>query len=83
MKDTRMKLSDLRKQITPLPWTSIDHMQGNAFARERAFAIHAANQLPKLMEAAQAFLENKNKRLDLQCRHDLRAALAEAQEVRP
>lgn len=46
------------------------------------YARRAANQLPRLMEAAQAFLENKNKRLDLQCRHDLRAALAAAKAVK-
>lgn len=48
-----MKLNELLKEITPLPWTedTAFPIQGKEFWVNQAYRRHAANVLPELVEA--------------------------------
>jgi hypothetical protein len=68
-----MKLKDLLKKITPLPWTdrSQKPIQGKEFWANVTYERHAANCLPELVEAAKraakkmrAEMEAHNKHLE-------------------
>jgi hypothetical protein len=73
-----MKLEQILKRITPLPWDEKTPfpVQGKEFWANQSYRRHAANVLPELIEAV------KN---DLNGRHSheqLARALARAEEVR-
>ncbi len=57
-----MKLEELLKDITPLPWRKLPVMAEVLVSREtlanEAYALHAANVLPELVAAAKNLQDN-------------------------
>ncbi len=57
-----MKLNQILKRITPLPWrklpTAADKLPGKELPANEAYACHAANALPELLAAAKNLQEN-------------------------
>lgn len=86
-----MKLTELLKQITPLPWTEINQspMEGNIEPDDYAYIVHTANVLPELVEAAKTVrcpAEGLNGH-DLTCMRCwcygmMKSALSRAEEVK-
>ena len=77
-----MKLNQLLKRITPLPWGKVPVMAQVLISREtmanQAYALHAANVLPELVAAARNMHENWERNLtDPMARLDKARELAE------
>jgi hypothetical protein len=80
----KMKLNELLKRITPLPWRKVPVLAEVLVSREtlanQDYALHAANVLPELVAAAKNLQENWERNLTEPMAR-LNEALARAEEV--